>query len=201
MTLAVAAVAALAVAAAASAYVAYRSTEAQKQSATYNAKVQEQNAKLAEVQAKDTEARGRIEEDAYRKRLGQAQGTQLNALAGTGVQLGSGSALGLQSDLATAGDLDALSIRMNTQREAYATRLQGVGALAEAGLARNQAAWANPYIATGASLAISAGSFAGSWYAGGGAGGGGGGGGGGTARTYGSSGVNRGPGGMRYGGT
>jgi hypothetical protein len=189
------AIGAMVVGAAAAAYGAYRSTQAQKASATYNAKVQEQNAKLAELQAQDTEARGRLEEDAYRKRLGQAQGAQLNALAATGVQLGSGSALDLQQDLRTAGDLDALSIRMNTQREAYAQRLGGTSALAEAALARNQAAWANPYIAGGTSLAASAGSFASMWYMGqrGGEPP--------TTPRYGSTGVNRGPGGMRYGGT
>jgi hypothetical protein len=191
------AIGAMVVGAMAAAYAAYRSTQAQRASATYNSKVQEQNAKLAELQAKDTEARGRLEEDAYRKRLGQAQGSQLAALAGTGVDLGAGgSALDLRRDLATAGNLDALSIRMNTQREAYAQRLQGTGASAEAALARNQAAYANPYIAGGTSLAASGGSFAGMWYMnrdpgtppp--------------TTPRYGSTGTNRGPGGMRYGGT
>jgi hypothetical protein len=162
--MAIAAVAVMAVGAAASAYAAYRSTAAQKQSASYNAKVQQQNAKLAELQAQDTEARGRLEEDAYRRQLGQAQGAQLNALAATGVQLGSGSALDLAQDLRTAGSLDSLAIRMNTQREAYAQRLQGTGALAEAALARNQASWAKPGLAAGLSAAGSAGSFASMWY-------------------------------------
>lgn len=149
----------------AAAYAAYRSTQAQRQSASYNAAVQQQNARLAELQAQDTEARGRLEEDAYRRRLGQAQGSQLAALAGTGVDLGAGgSALDLRSDLATAGNLDALAIRMNTQREAYANRLGGTNALAQANLSRLQAKWSDPNLAAGLSLAGSSGQYAAMWY-------------------------------------
>jgi hypothetical protein len=156
----------MAVAAGAAAYSAHRSTQAQKASATYNRKVEQQNARLAELQAQDTEARGRIEEDTYRKRLGQMQGQQLSALATTGVELGSGSALGLRQDIAMAGDLDALTIRLNTQREAYANRLGGTSALAQAGLSRLQAGYAQPGLAAGLSLAGSAGQYASMWYAG-----------------------------------
>jgi hypothetical protein len=156
----------MAVAAGASAYAAHRSTQAQKASATYNRRVEEQNARLAELQAQDTEARGRLEEDTYRRRLGQLQGQQLSALATTGVELGSGSALGLRQDIAMAGDLDALTIRMNTQREAYANRLGGTSALAQAGLSRLQAGYAQPGLAAGLSLAGSAGQYASMWYAG-----------------------------------
>lgn len=161
-----AAVAFMAVAAAAGAYSAYRATKAQKQSAEYNRDVEKQNAKLAEIQAQDTEARGRLEEDAYRRRLGQMQGQQLSALASTGVQLGSGSAADLGTDLSWAGNLDAAVIRLNTQREAYTQRLQGTSALAQSRLAGLAANYANPYLAAGLSLASMGGQYASSWYAG-----------------------------------
>ena len=168
MTLAAAAIAVMAVGAVASSYAAYRGAQAQKASAQYNAKVEQQNSRLAELQAQDTEARGRLEEDAYRRRLGQMQGQQTSALAATGVQLGSGSALDLGSDLLRAGDLDAAVIRMNTQREAYQQRLGGTSALAQSRLSSQQAGYANPYLAGGLSLAGSAGSYAPLWYGGGG---------------------------------
>jgi hypothetical protein len=150
------ALAVMAVGAAASAYAAYRSTAAQKEAARYNKGVAQQNAQLQEMQARDAEARGRLEEDAYRKRLGQIQGQQAVALAGTGVQLGTGSALDLRRDLDIAGGLDAAAIRMGAQREAYNLRLGALSSRAQGRLHGLEQKSANPYMAATTSLLGSA---------------------------------------------
>jgi hypothetical protein len=146
----------MAAGAVAGAYSSYRQTAAQKEAARYNKGVAQQNAQLQELQAQDAEARGRLEEDAYRKRLGQIQGSQATALAGTGVQLGTGSALDLRRDLDIAGGLDALAIRQNTAREAYSMRLGALSSRAQSRLHGLEQKSANPYQAAGLSLLGSA---------------------------------------------
>lgn len=156
MGVAGAAAAVMVVGALASAYAAYRSTAAQKEAAKYNQGVAQQNARLQELQAKDAEARGRLEEDTYRKRLGQIQGSQAAALAGTGVQLGTGSALDLRRDLDIAGGLDAAAIRMGAQREAYGLRLGALSSQAQSKLYGLEKRTAKPMLAAGTSLLGSA---------------------------------------------
>lgn len=142
----------------------YMSTSAQRASAQYEAKVQSANAQIAERQARDAEARGRLEEDTYRKRAGVLEGQQRAALAGTGVQLGTGSALDIRRDTDMAGDLDALVIQQNAAREAYGIRLQGASATANAGLASMRASSSNAGLATGLTLLGTGSEYASRWY-------------------------------------
>lgn len=129
---------------AASAYSAYSGAQAAKQQAEYDAAVarnnaiaqqqaaeyqaavtrnnaiaQDNNAKMAKTQAEDALRRGADEELALRQRVAQTQGAQTAALAARGLDVSSGSALGLISDTEYLGEIDALTIRDNAAREAW----------------------------------------------------------------------------------
>lgn len=106
--------------------VAQNNAIAQKQAAEYQAAVtqnnaiaQDNNAKLALRQAEDALRRGQDEELALRQRVAQTRGTQTAALAARGIDVSSGSALGLISDTEYLGEIDALTIRDNAAREAW----------------------------------------------------------------------------------
>ncbi|MGP1257211.1 MAG: virion core protein, T7 gp14 family [Kiloniellales bacterium] len=107
---------------------------AQRASLDYQRQVAENNARTSEALAEDARQRGRAEERAQRLRTQQALGQQQAALAATGFQADSGSALGILGDTAALGELDALQIRDNAAREAWQFRVQGSNDRAQAGL-------------------------------------------------------------------
>lgn len=101
------------------------------------------NADIQERAASDAEARGRIEEQQQRLRVKQAIGQQRSALAASGVQVDTGSALDVVADTSMFGEMDALTIRSNAEREAYGNRVnafnyraQGQNFMAEGALSR-----------------------------------------------------------------
>lgn len=102
----------------------------------YNAQVAEMNATLADRRAKDALERGAVEEQQKRAQVAQLQGRQKAAMAANGVDLTFGSPLDTLVDTAVLGDLDALTIRQNSAREAYDFRVQGVNSRADGALSR-----------------------------------------------------------------
>ena len=84
-----------------------------------NSQLLEFNAGLAEMKAKDALYRGREEERRFRDEVRGLIGTQRTLYAAGNVDVGSGSALDVQTDTAYQGELDALQIRVNASREAW----------------------------------------------------------------------------------
>jgi hypothetical protein len=82
------------------------------------------NAGIADWQAQDALARGRINEKRSRQQTEQTIGTQRVALASQGVDVNRGSALDVQADAAYLGELDAITIRNNAQKEAWGYKTQ-----------------------------------------------------------------------------
>lgn len=83
-----------------------------------------QNKQVALQLAEDARLRGAIEEQRQREISGQVLGTQRARLAGSGVDISSGSALDILMDTAASAELDALAIRANAAREAYGYQVQ-----------------------------------------------------------------------------
>lgn len=109
---------------------------AAQKAANYNAKIAEMNAELSQRQAKDAIERGQKEEQRKRMEVAQIRGQQKVAMAANGVDLGYGSPLDIAIDTAVMGELDALTIRSNANREAYDFEVQAVNQRAGANLAR-----------------------------------------------------------------
>ncbi len=100
------------------------SVDAQRKTAGYQASVETENQKKATFAAADAIHRGQIEEDAARTRTRMLVGEQSAAFAASGVELGSGSPASVTADTAMFGELDALTIRSNAQREAWGYKSQ-----------------------------------------------------------------------------
>ena len=90
------------------------------------------NARVQENQAQLTKNQGVVEENRHRRAIAQTVAAQRGALAASGVDVDTGSALALQQDTEVFGGADALTIRSNydaqassLQQQAAATRDTG----------------------------------------------------------------------------
>ncbi|MET1025620.1 MAG: hypothetical protein ABWY00_00525 [Dongiaceae bacterium] len=128
------AIAATAVAAGVSAVGAVQQGQAQSQQAKYNAAVARNNQVIANQNADDALKRGEVDETEQRKKTQLMLGQQRAGFAAQGADLGSGSVLDILGDTAATGELDALTIRGNAQREARQYLVQGNDLSAEATL-------------------------------------------------------------------
>lgn len=84
----------------------------------------ETNARYAELEAADALKRGHSAAIQQRKRTKQLVGAQRAALAGSGVEVSSGSGLDLQMEADEMGRLDAMTIENNAFREAWGLKAQ-----------------------------------------------------------------------------
>ena len=139
---------------------------AQQQQYDYQAQVNENNKQVAEWQAQDAIERGEVKEKQHRTKVDQLKGRQRSVLAASGVVVDDGSALDVLGDTAELGELDALTIRSNADREAYDYTVAGMNEGANAEINRMSGANA---IAAGktqsmTSLLSGAGSIADKWY-------------------------------------
>jgi hypothetical protein len=135
---------------------------AQKKQAAYQAQVERNNAQIATWQAADAVQRGRIEEQNQRLKVARIAGSQRAGFASSGVELGSGSPLDVLMDTAQLGELDALTIRSNAEREAYGYTTQSSNLTAQSGLTRmaGRNAQTAGYISAGSTLLSTAGTAA-----------------------------------------
>lgn len=105
----------------------------------YNAQIQNMNATIADRRAKDALERGKLEEQRKRQDVARLQGAQRAAMAANGVDLSFGSPLDTLVDTATLGEIDALTIRSNTYREAYEHKVDAANKRAGAELSNMSA--------------------------------------------------------------
>lgn len=98
--------------------------DATAKAAQYNAKVQNQNAIMSEANAQDALRRGRAEEERLRKEGSLLVGTQEAAFTAGNIDLGYGSPLDALIATTTNIELDAMTIRENSAREAKDYRMQ-----------------------------------------------------------------------------
>jgi hypothetical protein len=124
------------VGASATAYSAYSQTRAANAAADYNAKVQERNAQIAEMQAKDATARGKLDEQKQRRQIVATMAAQKNAAAASGFTIDSESVQDNILDTAKYGELDAITVRRNAAMEAWGYRNQGANYSADAQLSQ-----------------------------------------------------------------
>jgi hypothetical protein len=141
---------------------AYQQAAGQKAQAKYQAGVAANNAKLAEMQADDAEARGNKAAQDMRRKYVALQGTQRAALAARGLDISDGSANATLQDTAFFGAMDEETVRANAAREAWGYRVRGANFDAEAAANSNAAAAANPLLSGG----LAFGSVASKWYRG-----------------------------------
>lgn len=117
----------------------------QEKVANYNAKVDEQKAQQA-IEL------GAQEEAQHRQRVRQVQASQRAAMAGSGAVVGEGTFGNILDDTAKAGEFDALQIRSNAARQAWAYRTNADITRSEGKMAASAGRWAlGTSLLTGAS--------------------------------------------------
>ena len=133
-SIAAATLAVTAISGAVSAYGAYQQGKAQESQYEYQAAVDRNNAIIADRQAQDAIERGKIEEEEHREQVQQIKARQRVQFAANGIDLGSDVVSETLADTAFLGELDALTIRSNAEREAYGYKVQSMNYTASSGL-------------------------------------------------------------------
>jgi hypothetical protein len=82
------------------------------------------NTSVTKYEAADAINRGKVEENLHRQKVQRLIGAQRAAFGASGAKVDSGSSLDVISDTARFGEMDALAIRANAKREAWAKRNQ-----------------------------------------------------------------------------
>jgi hypothetical protein len=128
--------------------------KAERASAEYSAKVDENNAAQKDYIAQNTALIGSVEEERHRAKVRQLVGTQRATLAANGLDLSGGTALDLVTETAGMGEEDALTIRYNAAREAWGLREEAKGLRSSAAYKRvaGKNAQQATFLTTGAKL-------------------------------------------------
>lgn len=132
----------------------YQQGMAASKAAAYNAKVQENNAKIATQNAEFAGAEGNANVGAQ----GLKNRSQVSAIeaaqAGNGINVNTGSAVDVRASQAELGALDALNIRANAARSAYGYQTQSTAHMAQSQLdtATSKSARTGAILGAGASL-------------------------------------------------
>lgn len=131
-------------------YSGYQQQQAQNQANNYNRQIEQRNAQVAEMQAADAEARGRVAENEHRLMVTNLIAKNRASAAGSGLLVDDGTFEDVNEDAAGFGELDALAIRSNAAKEAWGYRNQKANSEAQANLfsMRNS----NPLIPAAGSL-------------------------------------------------
>lgn len=134
--------------------------------ANYQAKLSERNAQAAEMRASDAEYRGVVERQQIALQEGDMLAQGRTAYAAGNVQLGSGSPVDWEVDLAQRAEGDKRTSRYNASVAAWGERVNASDARAQAGLYRASGSNAARSGLTGAggSLLAGAGTVADRYY-------------------------------------
>jgi hypothetical protein len=126
-------------------YSAYTQGESAKNTARAQAQVANNNKVTADGLADDSRKKGKIEEDNYRRRLEIIKGKQRSIYSGSGVVVDEGSPLDILGETAALGEVDALTIRRNAERDAYGFESQGLNFASQAQIYGAQARNIKPF--------------------------------------------------------
>ena len=147
-----------------SAYSASEQADAQKKQLNYQAKVDANNAKIADWQRSDALQRGEADAQANMRQQAQLIGAQRATLAANGTDLNQGSSLDLLASTKFTGAADVNQIQNNAAREAWGFTVDAANTRASQNLTQWQANSINPTkvgVMTGVgSLLTSASSYA-----------------------------------------
>lgn len=143
---------------------AVQASAAQKSAYNYQAQVSANNAKVAEWQAQDAIRRGQDAEIETRRKTAALRGNQSASLAARGLDISEGSALNILTDTDYLGEQDALTVRTNADKQAWAARVQGNNDMANSELLSMRSNAESPLMAGAGTLLTGASSVADRWY-------------------------------------
>jgi len=143
----------------------YESSRAQAAYANYQAQVARNNAIIEQQNAELAIRQGQVAEEQQYQQTGQRMGAIVAQQAASGVNPNSGSALDVRTSTAEMGELNALTVRYNSQLQARNAMIGAMSYGAQAGLLQSQAGFDTTagYLNMGSSLLGGAGSVANRW--------------------------------------
>ena len=113
---------------------------ARQRAADKQAEILDFNAQVADVQAQDAVERGAQDESRFRSGVKLMIGEQRAGQAAGNIDVGFGSAVDVQADAAYLGELDAMTVRQNAQRDAWGYKVQAVDYRKRAAVTRMEGA-------------------------------------------------------------
>ena len=142
---------------------AYYQAQGEKTALKLRARMNEINASIAEGQARDVLLRGERAQQGVMMGAAQLKSRQRAAIAASGLELGSESAIALQSTTDYLSEMDVNTIKANALREAWGYRMEGTNLRGAAAVERATARGISPAGAAFSTLLTSAGQVAGSY--------------------------------------
>ena len=139
-------------------------SQAEKDAYAYNAQVERNNAKVAEMQAQDALQRGAKEQQNQRMKTAALKGNQRASMAARGLDLSEGSPLDILTTTDFMGERDVRTIGDNAAKEAWAARQRAAGATASADMLQSRSDAEDPGYAAFTAMLTSGGQVAASWY-------------------------------------
>lgn len=136
----------------------------QRDELRYKANIADINARIADGNARNIVHAGIVEESRVKLRNAQAKGASIAQIAGSGVDLGSATAVARLTGTDLIGEVDANQVRANALRSAWGQRIEAGNQRRGAAAFRGTAASISPAMAGITSLVNSAGQVAQSWY-------------------------------------
>lgn len=129
--------------------------------ANYRAKVAKNNALISERNAELAATEGAYQESQQRYKTSKLVGAQKAAQAANGVDVAFGSPAAVRAESQAMGDLDALTLRYNSQKESQAYHSRAADARAEASMEKlaGKFALAKSFIGASNSIARGAGEY------------------------------------------
>lgn len=108
------------------------------QQGQFNQKISEQNAAMARRNAEDSLRRGNLAEAQHRREVDALKSSQKVGFAANNVVISSGSPLSVLQSTAEQGELDALTIRTNAERQAAGFTMDAQNSLLQGKLSAMQ---------------------------------------------------------------
>lgn len=142
----------------------YYSALGQKNNLNSQARIDDINAKMADMSAQSALLAGQREEQAVRLNTAKLKAAQKTAFAANGIDLSSDSPVSVLTSTDVLGETDANTVAANALRTAFGYQAQSVSYKNKAIGERASAKGINPFSSAFGTFATSAGRVADSWY-------------------------------------
>ncbi len=130
----------------------YYAAQGQRTALRSQARIAEVNARMAEGQARDVMMQGEAQQQAIRQRAAEIKSGQRTALASNMIDLGSETAVALQTSTDYLAARDVQTAEANALRQAWGYRMEATGQRGQASMARATARGINPFLSGATSL-------------------------------------------------
>ena len=136
---------------------------AQKGNLRHQEAIAQNNKTIMQYREADAKKRGQAAADDHRQKVLVLKGRQRAVMASTGFEINSDDAIDILADTAEMGELDALTIQNNADREAWGYAIEGSNAGNQAAMYGAQASNVSPLLSAGTTLFAGVGSVADKW--------------------------------------